>query len=684
MEKVNSESSILFILMCYNFSRIGYGLILDSTSMMQRGTDMNGKQITEEILRYLDDEYYRCAVLIDGEWGCGKTYFVMNDLWKAINEHENANAGRRLRYISLYGCRSVEEVEENIYCSIVDEKFYEKYEQITNIDNYHGSKKDQIEKNGRIITSISRKIVSTLMQRLGISYKAYECVADFCTMDKNIFIFDDLERCDCSPNDILGYINDLVEHEGAKVILVANEKEIGTLEEVGKKELQYMVAANGRINVPQEESIFSYGRTGNSKPELDIEELERRRRKLFATVEYNQQYKRIREKLIGQTLKYETDFVSVIHTLICNSRNNDELKKTLNGSVNNFINTMEEYGHKNLRTFQFFLSRMEFLYEQYREIGVDEKYYQPALDFLTVNCFMLCVEYKGDVQEPEEHFAQIRFQNKRRIKAVKEYIECSLFDQECYTTEINAYVATELSNHLPSDDPYSLLYNEYYMRTQKWVEDKIWKVLEKLEKNDYKFNIYSKMLVIFVQLTDLGFPEEILSKAEEYMIGNAKGENAAILDSFVASENPKVIEKCTEIIKKINSEVRSTKENLWQTAVRDIMENEVSWAKELYAYWNENEQNMPHNIQLLSSVDADTWADRILGSDAGNINDLRIFLSVLYPDNVYKTGVDADMDVIDAVMEKLADHEEEDLIKRAQLNWLKNELDQISRRNRSK
>ena len=36
-----------------------------------------------------------------------------------------------------------------------------------------------------------------------------------------------MERCDCSINEILGYINSFVEHEKMKVIIVANQEEIG-------------------------------------------------------------------------------------------------------------------------------------------------------------------------------------------------------------------------------------------------------------------------------------------------------------------------------------------------------------------------------------------------------------------------------------------------------------------------
>lgn len=56
---------------------------------------MTEKQITEEILRYLKDESYNYAVLIDGEWGSGKTFFVNNTLTKEINKQEaNLNTNR--------------------------------------------------------------------------------------------------------------------------------------------------------------------------------------------------------------------------------------------------------------------------------------------------------------------------------------------------------------------------------------------------------------------------------------------------------------------------------------------------------------------------------------------------------------------------------------------------------------
>ena len=49
---------------------------------------MTEQQITDEILRYIDDKSYNYAVLIDGDWGSGKTYFAKHALTEKIEEKE--------------------------------------------------------------------------------------------------------------------------------------------------------------------------------------------------------------------------------------------------------------------------------------------------------------------------------------------------------------------------------------------------------------------------------------------------------------------------------------------------------------------------------------------------------------------------------------------------------------------
>lgn len=46
---------------------------------------MKDDDIIKNVLEYVKDERYRQAVLIDGEWGAGKTFFVKE---KIVNEDE--------------------------------------------------------------------------------------------------------------------------------------------------------------------------------------------------------------------------------------------------------------------------------------------------------------------------------------------------------------------------------------------------------------------------------------------------------------------------------------------------------------------------------------------------------------------------------------------------------------------
>ena len=96
---------------------------------------MTEQQIKEEILRYLKDDSYNYAVLIDGEWGSGKTYFVKNTLAKAINERHDKE--------QKWGEWEVNLQEER-------DKIYERYdtklaEMEEKIDNNHADTEAKIQ-----------------------------------------------------------------------------------------------------------------------------------------------------------------------------------------------------------------------------------------------------------------------------------------------------------------------------------------------------------------------------------------------------------------------------------------------------------------------------------------------------------------------------------------------------------
>ena len=88
---------------------------------------MTDEQIILEVKRYLSDQTYNYALLVDGEWGCGKTFFANHKLRIAIDEHEKAEETNRIiKYVSLYGCKTIQDIYERIALSYVKDIFEKK------------------------------------------------------------------------------------------------------------------------------------------------------------------------------------------------------------------------------------------------------------------------------------------------------------------------------------------------------------------------------------------------------------------------------------------------------------------------------------------------------------------------------------------------------------------------------
>lgn len=49
-------------------------------ALCKRNLVLTDEEIINIILKYIDENIYNYAVMIDGEWGCGKTYFVREAL----------------------------------------------------------------------------------------------------------------------------------------------------------------------------------------------------------------------------------------------------------------------------------------------------------------------------------------------------------------------------------------------------------------------------------------------------------------------------------------------------------------------------------------------------------------------------------------------------------------------------
>ena len=201
--------------------------------------------ITIVVSEYIDNQIYNYAVLIDGQWGCGKTYFIKEVLIKEIRNQIKSNNCKDYKdiiYISLYGIKNTSEISKQIYIDIISKS---------------EKNKSKMKKKIEAICNSGFKIISDLItSKTGANLiESIKFLDVFVDMSKHILIFDDLERCNCDINEVLGYINNFVEHDNVKVILVANEKEIGKCNELQNRELKYLLATNKDIVVDEDKKI---------------------------------------------------------------------------------------------------------------------------------------------------------------------------------------------------------------------------------------------------------------------------------------------------------------------------------------------------------------------------------------------------------------------------------------------
>lgn len=182
------------------------------------------KKVNENITEFL--KYYcsldyspEYAILICGQWGCGKTWFIKDFLKEKTSD---------FLYISLNGISSVLEIEEIIF---------------QQLHPLLSSKAMKI--TSRVFKGLLRTAASINLDldddnkndlALKISYSDNdESGRKLERINDRLIIFDDLERCNLDIIQTMGYINQFVEEFGLKVIVLANESELNTENEKFKK-----------------------------------------------------------------------------------------------------------------------------------------------------------------------------------------------------------------------------------------------------------------------------------------------------------------------------------------------------------------------------------------------------------------------------------------------------------------
>ena len=73
------------------------------------------EDLVESILDYIRSDYTDYAVMLNGEWGSGKTHFWNNKIKKKIESMQLNGKRYTTIYMSLYGISNLEEISKKIF-----------------------------------------------------------------------------------------------------------------------------------------------------------------------------------------------------------------------------------------------------------------------------------------------------------------------------------------------------------------------------------------------------------------------------------------------------------------------------------------------------------------------------------------------------------------------------------------
>lgn len=596
----------------------------------------------EAIRKYVECRQYHYALMINGKWGCGKTFFIENEVVPYIED----NLEYKTIYISLYGIKSVENICDVLLLQLMKDSLPDSVKAFIN------------SKKGQTITTIATKASQYGLSKItdfsiSAGKKIYD---DNKKLDDTVIIFDDLERCSCDINEVLGFINDYVEHSTVSVILVANEEEIGNWTLEKNIELQTIVALNNNIELqitPTQEEIINQtlapkggkGETATISPR----ELEERRKQLFRS---NAQYQRAKEKVIGQTIEYQPDLDIVFRALIKKGISNEVLYETLLKMVDTFVNIAEDNDHNNLRTFQFFLEKATALFdvigENYSEL------YEQILEYIYKRSIWQA-KGKENLEWKDEYefksFNEYRYESTLGFQFLDELIVNNIIDSDNVNAVLSHYLRVEAEKGKLNNDPYQYLSNWDSVEDEQlreWLKE----VKERLLKGEYSTILFDDLLrrIAYFDSNDImkSECEEIIQAMHDYIM-NEKPEKLELLETEPFPFGGDGADKYKELRYQVEKEIEGAI-NISEKEKYNIILSTDAWAKELCEISSHPENSSKHTFMYW--LEMDSLFERLVDCNNEQLSDFRYALHNIYDSILYENRKD-DLDKLKNLKEKL-------------------------------
>ena len=489
------------------------------------------EDLVESILDYIRSDYTDYAVMINGEWGSGKTHFWNNKIRKKIESMQLNGKRYTTIYMSLYGISNLEEISKKIF--IETTQLMDK-----NLRRF-------MDANGQDTIPEYAKTGIDMANFFGVTQNGDKVdYSDFFSTDDKVLCFDDLERANVDVIDILGYINNFVEHDHIKTIIICNEKELSTKLKSSNLEMKTFIATY--LLDKQNELL-----------KADKPIVEKIQDKIEHVFDKANDYERIKEKLIGETFEYAPKFDYIINGILMRYENNPDLIRFLRENTKLIISTFNKSGTRNLRILKHALNDFKKIYEMVNKSypNTNHRVMQTMLIFTIAISFEIKAgkitkdkfinikdneEYKSilvssRILMDNRQFYIKEFDNNyyynfkseyRFFKFIEYYIRTRIFDMKLFKDNMETIRTTVDTENLPGYR--RLLTEEYWKISDDQFEGIIKEIIEDVKAGKIKLIDIVKLFAYFSYFSRKGLIEYDLKTLKSIFFN---GMNIASLSS---------------------------------------------------------------------------------------------------------------------------------------------------------
>ena len=466
------------------------------------------EDLVESILDYIRSDYTDYAIMINGEWGSGKTYFWNNKIRPKIESMQLNGKRYTAIYMSLYGISNLEEISKKIFIETTQlmDKNLKKFMDASGVKNI-----PEYAKTGLDMANF-----------FGVTQNGDRIdYGQFFSTDDKVLCFDDLERANVDVIDILGYINNFVEHDHIKTIIICNEKELSTKLKNSNLEMKtfiatYLLDKENKLNIKTD------------KPMVE---------RIRDTIEYvfdkANDYERIKEKLIGETFEYAPEFTYIINGLLMRYENCPDLIRFLRENTNLIISTFNKSGTRNLRILKHSLTNFKKIFDEVNKSypNTNHRVLQTMLIFTIAISFeikagKITKDKFVNINDNEEYKAILvssrvfmdnrqfyikEFDNNyyynfkaeyRFFKFIELYVRTRIFDMKVFKRDMEAIINTVDTDKLPGYK--RLLTEEYWKISDDQFSGVVTEVLDDVKNGRIELINVVKLFAYFAHFVRKG------------------------------------------------------------------------------------------------------------------------------------------------------------------------------------